>query len=100
MNTVLKISIVLSALSTAIALSAPASAARIGDLDHSGPSSTVKYSDLDTSKTADMRELYARITSAAKHVCTSAQDAGLGREGFDVNSQLMNFQSHCKPFLL
>ena len=73
MNKMLKVSIALSALATAIALSAPASAHRIKDEDDAGPSYHLKYYDLDTSKQADMRELYERITRAAQIVCSAAQ---------------------------
>ena len=69
----IKASVALAILSTATAFSAAASAADMHDLDYIGPSYTVKYYDLDTSKQSDMRQLYARITRAAKSVCLSAQ---------------------------
>jgi UrcA family protein len=78
MKRMLRVSLAVAALSTAVAFASPAGAARLGDLDEAGGGHVVRYQDLDTSKEADMRDLYARIKSAAHSACRAADSAHLG----------------------
>ncbi len=93
MNTQLRFASVITALATAVALSAPSFAAAPAQAQPAAPTQVVHFADLDLSTGAGVHMLYGRIRTAAWQVCSkivAPTNAASGMENLQCRETLID----------